>query len=58
LHNLKIELGQSYPQAIVDIPSLEKAYWRISLKMAAGTLLPFFSASRPILALFLTSGKR
>jgi deoxyribodipyrimidine photo-lyase len=26
LHNLKIDLGQSYPQAIVDIPSLEKAY--------------------------------
>jgi deoxyribodipyrimidine photo-lyase len=26
LSNLKIQLGQSYPQAIVDIPSLEKAY--------------------------------
>jgi deoxyribodipyrimidine photo-lyase len=26
LHNLKIDLGQSYPQAIADIPSLEKAY--------------------------------
>ena len=26
LHNLKIDLGQSYPHAIVEIPSLEKAY--------------------------------
>jgi deoxyribodipyrimidine photo-lyase len=26
LRNLKIDLGQSYPQAIADIPSLEKAY--------------------------------
>jgi deoxyribodipyrimidine photo-lyase len=26
LSNLKIQLGQSYPQAIVEIPSLEKAY--------------------------------
>ena len=26
LSNLKIDLGQSYPQAIADIPSLEKAY--------------------------------
>jgi hypothetical protein len=30
LHNLKIDLGQNYPQAIADIPSLEKAYWGIS----------------------------
>ena len=26
LHNLKIDMGQSYPHAIVEIPSLEKAY--------------------------------
>jgi hypothetical protein len=27
LRTMKIQLGQSYPQAIAAIPSLEKAYW-------------------------------